>query len=162
MSDNMYDELALERAMNANFGVDLDIMQHIVTNAPVGRTAKATLFLTKKKQLYLYVDGQAKLTLGDVKKIISRMGLKAELFFPPKGQKHYFEENAKQKFAEVFPGRKHVNDEDLIFYRTLVSYNPALVLISEIKDGHVYQFDEDAVSGWRVGAKFAYRRIVTS
>ena len=49
-----------------------------------------------------------------------------------------------------------------MFYKTLVSYNPALVLISEIKDGHVYQYDADSADSWRVGAKFAYRRIKTS
>ena len=71
--------------------------------------------------------------LSDVKKIISRMGMRAELFLPPKGQPRYFEDIGKRKFREVFPGRKHVTDEDLHFYKTLAPYNPALVLISEVK-----------------------------
>jgi hypothetical protein len=162
MSDKMYDELALERSLQTGFGVDIDILQPIVFRVPVSHTANATLFLTTKKQLYLYVNGPSKLLLSDIKKIITRMGLKPELFIPPKGQPHYFEDIALAKFNEVFPGRKQVNDEDLIFYRTLVPYNPALVLISEIKDGHVYQFDSDSNTNWRVGAKFAYRRIKTS
>ena len=162
MSDKMYDELALERSLQTGFGVDIDILQPIVFRVPVSHTANATLFLTTKKQLYLYVNGPSKLLLSDIKKIITRMGLKSELFIPPKGQPHYFEDIALAKFNEVFPGRKQVNDEDLIFYRTLVPYNPALILISEIKDGHVYQFDSDSNTNWRVGAKFAYRRIKTS
>ncbi len=162
MSDKMYDELALERSLQTGFGVDIDILQPIVFRVPVSHTANATLFLTTKKQLYLYVNGPSKLLLSDIKKIITRMGLKSELFIPPKGQPHYFEDIALAKFNEVFPGRKHVNDEDLIFYRTLVPYNPALILISEVKDGHVYQFDSDSTTNWRVGAKFAYRRIKTS
>ncbi len=162
MSDKMYDELALERSLQTSFGVDIDIMQPIVFRVPVSHTATATLFLTTKKQLYLHISGPSKLLLSDIKKIITRMGLKSELFIPPKGQPHYFEDIALAKFNEVFPGRKQVNDEDLIFYRTLVPYNPALILISEIKDGHVYQFDSDSNTNWRVGAKFAYRRIKTS
>ena len=162
MSDKMYDELALERSLQTGFGVDIDILQPIVFRVPVSHTANATLFLTTKKQLYLYVNGPSKLLLSDIKKIITRMGLKSELFIPPKGQPHYFEDIALAKFNEVFPGRKHVNDEDLIFYRTLVPYNPALILISEVKDGHVYQFYSDSTTNWRVGAKFAYRRIKTS
>ena len=158
----MYDELALERSLQTSFGVDIDIMQPIVFRVPVSHTATATLFLTTKKQLYLHISGPSKLLLSDIKKIITRMGLKSELFIPPKGQPHYFEDIALAKFNEVFPGRKQVNDEDLIFYRTLVPYNPALILISEIKDGHVYQFDSDSNTNWRVGAKFAYRRIKTS
>ena len=108
------------------------------------------------------MSGNAKLLLGDVKKIVSNMGLKAELFVPPKGQPHYFDDAGRDKFREVFPGRKHITDEDIIFYRTLVSYNPALVLISEVKSGEVYRFDSDTAGNWRVAAKFAYRRIRTS
>ena len=158
----MYDELALERAIKDNFGNDVDIRQVIVFKVSVSHTAIATLFLTTKKQLYLYVAGQSKLLLGDIKKIVSKMGLRAEGYFPPKNRPHYFDEVGRSKFREVFPGRKHINDEDLMFYRTLVPYNPALVLISEVKDGHIYQFDSDSTTNWRVAAKFAYRRIKTS
>ena len=162
MSDKIHNELALQREIHDNFGVNADMHQAIVFRVPVSPTAQATLFLTSKKQLFLYITGQSKLSLGDIKKIISRMDLKAELFIPPKGRPQYFDEVGRNKFREVFPGRKHINDEDLIFYRTLVPYNPALVLISEIKNGHVYQFDSDSNTNWRVAAKFAYRRIKTS
>lgn len=158
----MYDELALERAIKDGFGVDVDVSQAIVFRVPVSRSAEATLFLTGKKQLYLYITGQSKLILSDIKKIITRMGLRSELFIPPKGRPQYFDEAARSKFTEVFPGRKHINDDDLIFYRTLVPYNPALVLISEVKNGVVYQFDSDSTTNWRVASKFAYRRIRTS
>ena len=158
----MYDELALERVLLEGFGVDVDILQPIVVRIPISHTAEATLFLTTKKQLYLYITGKSKLLLGDIKKIVTRMGLKAELYLPPKGRPQYFDEIAGNKFREVFPGRKHHNDEDLIFYRTLVPYNPALILISEVKTGEIYQFDSDSTTNWRVAAKFAYRRIRTS
>ena len=162
MRDKMYDDLALERLIKDRFGVDTEVRQTIVLKAPVNRTVQASLFLTEKKQLYLFVSGQSKLVLADVTKIVSRMGLKAELYIPPKGRPHYFDELAAEKFHDVFPGRKNVNDDDLRFYRSLVTYNPALVLISEIKDGHVYQFDSDSTTSWRVAVKFAYRRIKTS
>ena len=157
-----YNEISLERSVKAQFGIPADIRQVIVYHIPVSRSVEASLFLTEKKQLYVYIDGQSKLILGDIKKIIVRMGLKAELFIPPKGRTNYFNEIALAKFTEVFPGRKHVNDSDLLFYRTLVPYNPALVLISEVRDGHIYQYDADSADGWRVAAKFAYRRIKTS
>lgn len=162
MRDRMYDELALERSVKERFGVDFDARQVIVFQVPVSRTAQASLILTTKKQLYLYISGQSKLSLGDVKKTVARMGLKADIYIPPKGRPDYFNEIGRSKFHDVFPGRKNVNDEDLIFYRTLAPYNPALVLISEVKDGHVYQFDSDSNTDWRVAVKFAYRRIKTS
>lgn len=162
MRDEIYDDMALERLCKERFGVDVDIAQVILRGVDVSRSATATVFLSKKKQLLVFVGGHSRLLLSDVKKIIARMGLKAELYFPPKGQPDYFDTIGRTKFSEVFPGRGHIRDEDIIFYRTLAPYNPALVLISEVKDGEIYHYDSDAKGGWRVGAKFAYRRIKTS
>jgi hypothetical protein len=157
----MYDELALERMIKDRFGIDADMRHIIVFKVPVSRTAVATLFLTTKKQLLLCITGQSRLTLGDVSKLVSRMGMKAEQYFPPRNRPDYFNEVGREKFHDVFPGRKNISEQDLYFYRLLTPYNPALVQISEIKDGSVYQFDSDSTSGWRIAAKFAYRRIKT-
>lgn len=162
MRDDIYDDLALERAAKVRFGVDIEIAQVIARDISVSRTASATVFLTRKKQLMAYVQADSRLLLGDMKKIIARMGLKAELYFPPKGQPDYFDTIGREKFCEVFPGRSHISQDDLIFYRTLAPYNPALVLINEIKNGEIYKYDSDARGDWRLAAKFAYRRIKTS
>lgn len=158
----LYDDVALERIVHDTFGLTIDIDNVILRASDVSRTARATVLLSKKRQLLVYIEASSPLLLGDVKKIISRMGLKAELYMPPKGQPHYFDDIGRIKFSEVFPGRKVIIDEDIVFYKTLAPYNPALVLISEVKKGEIYQFDADARGGWRVGAKFAYRRIRTS
>ena len=158
----LYDDVALERIVHDTFGLTIDIDNVILRASDVSRTARATVLLSKKRQLLVYIEASSPLLLGDVKKIISRMGLKAELYMPPKGQPHYFDDIGRIKFSEVFPGRKVIIDEDIVFYKTLAPYNPALVLISEVKKCEIYQFDADARGGWRVGAKFAYRRIRTS
>ena len=162
MENATFDQLALERTCKASFGIDAEVKQVIAWRVPVNRTDKATLFLTSKKQLYVYIEAQSRLLLSDAKKIVSRMGLKAEFYVPPKGQPRYFDEIGRKKFNEVFPGRANVTDEDIVFYRTLAPYAPALVQINEVKSGTVYQFDSDASGGWRPAAKFAYRRIKTS
>lgn len=162
MDTATFDQLALERTCKAAFGIDADVKQVIAWRAPVNRTDHATVFLTTKKQLYVYIEAQSRLLLSDVKKIVSRMGLKAELYVPPKGRPRYFDEVGRKKFGEVFPGRTHVSDQDIVFYRTLAPYAPALVQINEVKNGTIYQFDSDASGGWRPAAKFAYRRIRTS
>lgn len=162
MNTALYDDVALERIVHDTFGLTIDIDNVILRASDVSRTARATVLLSKKRQLLVYIEASSPLLLGDVKKIISRMGLKAELYMPPKGQPHYFDDIGRMKFSEVFPGRKVITDEDIVFYKTLAPYNPALVLISEVKKGEIYQFDADARGGWRVGAKFAYRRIRTS
>lgn len=162
MNDMIYDDFAIEQNVKKLFGMVGDVDTVIVRQIPVSRTAVATVFLTKKKQLYAYVSAQSNLTLGDVKKIISRMGLKPELFVPPKGRPHYFDDIGRQHVQAVFPGRTHITDADLVYYRTLAPYNPALVLIHEIPTGEIRQFDTDAHGDWRIAAKFAYRRIKTS
>lgn len=162
MSDRTYEELALQRAIKERFGVDADIRQAILFNVPVSQMADATLFLTSKKQLFLYINSKSKLSFGDIKKIVLNMGLVADNYLPPKSRPDYFNDFGRSKFCEIFPGRKNINDQDLIFYKTLAPYNPALILISEVKDGHVYRFDSDSNTNWRPAVKFAYRRIKTS
>lgn len=159
---DIYDDFAIERLAKEQFGIAIDIDVVLVRNVEVSRSARATVFLTTKKQLYCYIYGPTRLLLGDVKKIAVRMGLKVELFLPPKGRPHYFDDIGRDKFREVFPGRTASSAEDIVFYRTLAPYNPALLQINEVRDGTIYQADTDARGGWRPAAKFAYRRIKTS
>jgi len=162
MNDQIYDDVALEQQIKAKFGGDIEVESVIARRFPVGRSGVATLFLTRKKQLYVYIDAEAPLLLADVKKIVSRAGLVAEMYVPPKNQPHYFDEIGEQKFREVFPSRQVVTAEDIVFYKTLAPYSPALVAIREVKNGIVYQYDSDARGGWRPSTKFSYRRILTS
>lgn len=162
MNGDIYDDLALEREAKERFGLLVEVDKVIIRNVDVGRGAKATVYLSKKKQLVCYVHGPARLLLSDVKKIASRMGLKVEMYMPPKNQPNYFDEIGREKFREVFPGRGHITDSDIVFYKTLTPYSPALLLISEVKDGNIYQADSDARGGWRSSVKFTYRRIKTS
>lgn len=159
---DLFDDLALEKEAKARFGVTLEVDKVIARRIPVSRAAVATVYLSKKKQLYCYVEGQTRLLLSDVKKICTRMGIRAEVYFPPKGRPNYFDEIGREKFAEVFPGRKEIDANDIVFYRTLAPYSPALILVSEVRDGTIYCADSDAHGGWRPAAKFAYRRIKTS
>jgi len=162
MNEQLYDDVSIERLVKAQFGVSLEIDSVIARRIPVGRSVEGTLFLTSKKQLMLYVDGESKLYLSDIRKIVSRVGLVAEAYLPPKNQPHYFEDIGRRKFQEVFPGRKVVNEQDIAFYTTLAPYTPALIHIREVKNGVIYQYDSDATGGWRPHSKFSYRRILTS
>ncbi len=159
MNAEIYDDLALEQNAKIKFGRTFDVKNVIVRGIPVSYTSHATVFLTQKKELMVYIDGESRLHLSDVKKIISRMGLVAELYIPPKGQINYFDSIARDKYREVFPARHNPSDDDLTYYRTLAPYHPALVQILEVKNGEIYKFDTDAKGGWRVATKFAYRRI---
>ena len=162
MKEEIYDDIAIERLGKERFGVIFEIDKVIIRGVPVSRTADATVFLTKKKQLYVYVSARSRLVLGDITKLVSRMGLKAELYLPPVGNPDYFNIVGREKFEQVFPGRTYINDDELRFYKTLAPYNPALVQIQEVKNGEIFRYDSDARGGWRLAARFAYRRIRTS
>ena len=161
MNSEIYDDIAIEETAREQFGKQLDIKQVIVRDVPTSHTTSATVFLTTKAQLFALVSGRAPLTLGDVRKIVRRMGMTADAYLPPKHEPHYFDKVAEEKFRDVFPGRTSVSDQDLLFYRLLAPYNPALVRISAINDGVIRQFDSADSSNWRVAAKFAYKRIKT-
>lgn len=162
MNEQMYDDIQLEEKIRTLFGLQLDVDSVVARRIPVSRADVATVFLSKKKQLYVYIEGQTRTVRDDVRKISQKMGLVVESYVPPKGRPHYFEEVAMAKFQSVYPGRRNVTREDLAFYMTLVPYSPALLVIKEIKDGEVLQFDPDAHTKWRRAAKFSYRRIATS
>lgn len=162
MNDSIYDDIALEQIAKKQFGIPLEVDKVIVRQIPVSRTATATVFLTAKKQLFAFIAAQSNLNLGDVMKLVVRMGLKAELYVPPKGRPDYFDDIGRQHVRAVFPGRTKIMPTDLTYYRTLAPYNPALIQINEIPTSEIKQFDTDSHGNWRVVAKFAYRRIKTS
>ncbi len=162
MNPDIYDDIALEQIVSGSFGKQVDIKQVVARNIPTSHTTKASVFLTTKNQLYVIITGRAPLTLGDVRKMIKRMGLVADAYLPPQHQPDYFDKLAEVKFKETFPGRTVTNDQDLLFYRQLVPYNPALIHISEVSDGVIRQFDSSDSSNWRPAAKLMYRRIKTS
>ena len=159
---NHIESKSLSETIRREFGVPIELDKVIADNISVSRLACATVFLTKKKHLYVYVSGNSKLLLSDIKKIASRMGFKVESFFPPIHNPEYFDTIGREKFLQVFPGRENISTEDLIFYRTLAPYNPALIQVREVSDGTIYRYDSDTSGQWRSHVKFAYRRIKTS
>ena len=92
-----YDELTLKSAVRQGFGLDADIQTGILPCVNVSRTGLATVFLTTEKELLVYIESSTTMLLADVKKIISRMGLKADLFIPPRGQPRYFDDIGREK-----------------------------------------------------------------
>ena len=143
----MHDERALAALIDDQFRLTVEIQSVVLPMSDVSRTAQAMVVLDRTGELLAYITARAIMTLGDVKRLVRRMGLRPERFVPPKHQPNYFDDIATEKFQD-----------DLIYYRTLVPYNPALVVISEVKRGEIYQLDPDARGGYRVGARLHYKR----
>ena len=161
MNSDIFDDIALEQLTKEEFGVAIDIKQVIARGIPTSHTTTASVFLSTKNQLYVYITGRAALNLGEVRTMIKRMGMVADAYLPPHKDGEYFDRIALAKFKDVFPGRKPMNEGDLRFYRLLAPYNPALVRIGEVTDGVIRQFDSSDSAKWRVAAKYNFRRINT-
>ena len=158
MTDEIYNDLAIEQIAARSFNRSFEIKEVIVREVPVSRTAKATVFITVQKQLYLFVQAESAMVLDDVRKIAHRMGLQPEEFLPPNGDKDYFSVIARERFKATFPGKPITSDDDLRFYKLLAPYNPALVRISAIKAGEIMQYDPTSAA-WRKAASFSYRKV---
>ncbi len=161
MDTRLYDDLALEEGLKTHFKLSLTIKEALLREIPVSHTMSATVFLSDKNQLYVYIGGASRTKLGDIKKIIARMGIKPLAFIPPGGDKEYFTRVAKTHFNNTFPGRRHIGDDDLQYYKTLCPYSPALVQVEEVSKGMIHQYDTDSPSGWRPALRYSYRRIMT-
>ena len=150
MQEEIYSDINLEKFLQAHFGVNFEIDRVVVRDLPVGRNAEA----------FVFISAEAKMLLGDVQKTLTKMGVRADKFIPPNGARNYFEDRAKVKFLEVFPGRVRIGEDDLRFYKTLVPYNPALVEISEVKNGEIKAFNADTRGNWRVAKRFSFKKIL--
>ena len=75
MNTTTYDVLALEEIAKEKFDFSVEIQSIILPMSDVGRTAAASVFLTSKNHLAVYVEASSA-TLADIKKIVRRMGLK--------------------------------------------------------------------------------------
>ncbi len=161
MNDEIFNDLAIEQLVKAEFGLQVDVKQVIVREIPISHTAIATVFLTPKHQLFGLLQAKAPMALGDVRKMCKRMGLIIEAYLPPHHNGDYFDAISREKFRAVFPSRHNVDESELRFYKLLAPYNPALVKIDAIDGGVIKQFDSHDSSQWRTAAKFTYKQIVT-
>ncbi len=157
--DRLYDTVALEKIAAEQFDKPLVVSEIIVSRQPVGRLLRVTVFKTDKNQLFAYFEGETKVILGDIKKIMSYMGLSADKYLPPAGKPDYFVDIATEHFRQVFPGRRPQSEQELSYYQTLAPYNPALVQIKKIKNGLIRVYDADVKSGWRNYKRYNYNKI---
>lgn len=150
---------SLATDLASEFGFTMPIKRIVAQQMPVSRSAKATIFFNRKNQLFIYINTPARQTLGDVQKILFRVGVTAYKHLPPINRPDYFVEIASEHFHKTYPSRKITSDNDLRYFKTLALYNPALVQIKNVKQGVINCFDPDAKGDWRVLTKLTYSRL---
>jgi len=154
----MSDEVKFQRMLLTQFNYRGEVDKILLANAYVGSMASATVFFDRKGNLLVFIASKTRLKLSEVQKIINRMGMKAKLYLPPMGDVSYFNVLAREKFETTFPGKRITHPDDLAYYRTLVPYNPALIVIDEVKAGVINVFDSESENGWSGAVNLSYRR----
>ncbi|MGH7196355.1 MAG: hypothetical protein ACREGJ_01145 [Candidatus Saccharimonadales bacterium] len=160
MNDQIFSDIEIEKTCEEQFNRSVDIVEVIARGVTTGIASQATLFKAADKQIYLYITSQSAQVLDDVQKIVQRMNLEADYFFPPHGEDEYFERIAREKFKAMFPGKYITGDDDLRYYKNLAMYNPALVRIAKVK-GEVRTYEREGKT-WRKIADYSYSKIKPS
>lgn len=157
MNDDILNDIALEKACKRYFNLTLTVEEVIARNVTTGMTARGTLFRTAQNTHYLYVGSQSSLTLGDVQRIVRNMQLEADYFLPPRGDEEYFRRIGVARYKEMFPGKYITSEDDIRYYQTLASYNPALIRIARVK-GEIREFTI-ATQQWKKLKGYAYTKM---
>lgn len=159
MNEEIFGDLSIEQTCKERFGVNIDIAEVIVRGLQTGAASQASVFKTTNGQVWLYVASQSPLLLDDVQKIVSRMNMEAEIYYPPHGEADYFNRIGRDRFKAMFPGKPIVSDEDLRYYRKLAPYNPALIRLKSIR-GEIREYNLQS-KNWRKIKEYNYSKIRT-
>ena len=158
MIDDISADIQLEKKLQDHFGFSGRVTRVVGRNLPSDHLSKVALFFDNSQNLYAFIEARSKITLADVRKMLLSMNLKPLSYTPPKYNQNYFEDMAMKRFMKVFPGRRNVGPSELKSYRMSAPYNPALVQISEIRDGVIKVRDNDSRNGWHRALKFGYKK----
>jgi len=147
----------LKKACKNYFGVDLNIQNIILYNAPTDDDSYTTVFKDDRSTIYALCLSDKPITLTNVKNIIRSMGMKADKYLPPNADNDYFLHFGQKLFQSVFPSLKLINDDETLYYQTLAPYSPALVKINKV-NGEIRQYDK-IWQKWQRALKLSYTRM---
>lgn len=156
MNTAIYDDIAIERACETEFGIKLTITQVVARGVTTGTASQATLFSTASNVHFLFISSPNNMTLSDVIQVTRRMGLIADCFIPPHGDDEYFQRVGVNKFKQLFPGKYITCRDDTRYYESLARYNPALVSISRV-NGEVKGYVV-STKQWRKICDYIYKK----
>lgn len=139
------------------FATDMPVKRIIISDVPTGTESFTTVFESDNQTIYALCTSKKSMTLADVRRIIHGMGMEADAYLPPAGNKNYFKDYGRRAFLAAYPARKISSDKEMAYYQTTAPYNPALVRIAKV-NGEIREYLA-ALQRWQKTAKYSYRRI---
>lgn len=161
MTDQDYDAMRRrqsEAICKDYFGVKLKIDDILYDDIETGKGSYCILFRTNRHDVYaLYIAKQPQ-TLRSVRRIVRSMGLVAESYAAPYGNRLYFKKKGFEIFKQAYPGRTRWTKQEEAFYQTLADYSPALVKIAKIY-GEVRRYNPNYNSNWQKVLDLRYEKM---
>lgn len=158
--DNNFSEVAnVEDYCKANFGVDLKIKDILLNNAPTSLNSQTTIFNDDQNMMYALYTSDERMTLAEVMNLVKSMGMEADEYLAPGGDKDYFLRFGYKLFMTVFPNLKPSSAKEISYYKTFTPYSPALVRISKVTS-EIREYNR-IWKQWQKSLNFSYNRMRT-
>lgn len=158
--DNNFSNIAkarLQEYCKSNFNVDLQINDILLNNAPTSINSQTTIFKDDNNMVYALYTSDDKMTLAEVMNLVKSMGMEADEYLAPGGDKDYFLRFGYKLFMSVFPNLKPNSTKEIAYYKTFTPYSPALVRISKVT-GEVREYNR-IWKQWQKSLNFSYNRM---
>ena len=136
----------------------LTIDEILYDDIETGKGAYCVLFRTKRREIYALYMAKQPQTLLSVRHTVRSMGLEAESYAAPYGDKLYFKRKGFEIFKQAYPGRTQWTKQEQSFYQTLVEYSPALVKIAKIH-GEVRRYNPNYSTKWQKVLDMHYEKM---
>lgn len=146
-----------EALVQQKFHLHLPVDKFLFDDIETGPTSYAVLFRSGRHMYALFVAENTRQTLGDVKSMMSHMGIKPQKILPPHADPDYFKNEAERWFSHTYPAIRAFSASTAEFYQTYADYTPGLVRIAEIKSPIKRYVTRS--SRWQEAVEFSFRKI---
>lgn len=160
MSDVEYNRMRkrhCETLVRDMFHLHLPVDELLFDDITTGPSSYAVLFRSGSLPYALFIDEKQRQTLGDVKAIMSHMGITPNKVLPPHADPDYFAREAKLHCDKAFPAIKITDPTTIKLHQRFVAYSPGLVRIDAVT-GPVQRYIPKT-SRWQQAFEYSFQRI---
>jgi len=147
----------VENYCKDNFGVNLQIRDILLSNTPTSLNSRTTIFKDNHNMVYALCISDDRMTLAEIMNLIKSMGMEADEYLPPNGDKDYFLRFGYKLFMTVFPNLKPNSAKEISYYKTFTPYSPALVRISKVTS-EIREYNR-IWKQWQKSLDFSYNQL---
>lgn len=146
----------IEHLAADKFSIELDVASVLFDDIQTGDQSYATIFQCADGEVYVLHEDTVPVALVEVASRMKSLGVKVGGFFPPNGDKSYFDKQGYEIFKQTYPGRTIPTEQERAFYEYQSPYNPAIMLVERVS-GEIRRYNS-ASGAWKSDSVFTYSR----